>query len=395
MLTTPGHDFEISRVMKKVERPAWIKENLRPPSPVQANLAMLQQRVTALKSKVLGHTGNSPRKDIIPSRFFQGSKFHMPSATAEHSSRSTGNTRSSRLMKIAPLPQFGPPPVSTVPKLGPPPLKLRNPDAYLDFDLQDDLGRTISLTSSRSDIATARANDPPPNAAEVENERLRQLLVENLNHQENIKKTMDQLRAELQDRSMKLSATTKQVRDLQQYKEITLPAMEASLLEKETLASKHRSRRVRNLEIVEYPLTTINPKPTEQPQVVDRMPDWAAEELAVAVEVRERLETSVRSILHRTGRAVAAGIVLIGGEQHFLCLNAKILELYKEPDDPQPMRRMTLNSMLVEINTPSLEISFMDGSGKFTVDCQRRTDKAEKWIAALKGLEVRYSLNRN
>ena len=368
--------------MRRVEASRLQKENAKPRSHVQANLTQLQERVSRLRSKVLGASDSTPRRDIISSRLSTGLKFHLGSSTVDPPSKCPFVSRSAKLLNFAPLPEFGPPPPST--RYGPPPLRFnRDINKYIDYDL---------ALSERSALATARASEISESRAhqclELENERLRQLLLQNLQHQDQIKATMESLRSELHNRSVKISALNSVINDLQMFKDVTMPALESSLLERETMASSKRSR----MRQYSHPVLCVlaEPKPPE-PRPVEVMPQWAAEELAVAVEIREKLENSVRAILTKTGKAVAAGIVIVNGQQHFLVLNSKTLELFTQPDDAQPVRRMTLAAMTVEISTSTLEISFIDGVGKFNVSCEKRADKAEKWIAALKGLEVRFS----
>ena len=365
--------------MRRVEANRLQKENLKPGSNVQANLSQLQERVSKLRSRVLGTTNSSPRRDIIPSRL--GLKFHLGSSTVDPPSKSSLITRSSKLLSFAPLPQYGPPPTGQ--SFGPPPLRLnRDINTYIDYDLE--LNEKSPLVTAR---ASERSESKVHHSLELENERLRQLLLQNLQHQDHIKTTMDSLRSELHNRSIKISALNKVIKDLQTFKDVTMPALESSLLERETISASQRSR----LRQASHPTTCILAEPPPEQVQREVMPQWAAEELAVAVEIRDKLESSVRAILSKTGKAVAAGIVIVNGQQHFLVLNAKSLELFTQPDDAQPIRRMTLAAMTVEISTTDLEISFIDGSGKFVVSCERRADKAEKWIAALKGLQVRFS----
>ncbi len=76
------------------------------------------------------------------------------------------------------------------------------------------------------------------------------------------------------------------------------------------------------------------------------------------------------------------------GEQGFLCINLKSIELFSEPDDEQLRYKVNLRSCRIAVHTKSLALKFADANDEFEVVNDAKPEEFEKWLVALTGLRV-------
>jgi hypothetical protein len=241
-----------------------------------------------------------------------------------------------------------------------------------------------------------------------ENSKLRSLLRENLQEQDKLHDMLDQLRTELLARAGK-------IHKLSLLQDSTIPELESVILfkDKEIQALKMKIARNTPPETLHANTQTTDPtKPKDSqqqqlrslglshfsefvahPTIQPVFDDSESQRLSL---LNEQLEASVNAVLVKTSKSVASGIVELKPKniQHFLCVYAKHVELFKEPDDDTPIFRFETKSVRVTADKETLDMRIFDGnSGMFFVlALNKRADKFEKWATVMKALKISVDL---
>ena len=375
--------------------------------PAKGQLASLQARVSRLRSRISDVSLGMSPSDRRSSEKDQSLIMSRPGDSSARLARIVDRSRP-LLSESSPK--------SLTNDLSP--LSLWEPRAYTP---PPSLAQIRTADDSPSAEASARLG-----AAVAEISRLRNALQQNLSEQNSFHLTVLSLKKEMEKRGERISQISANLR----RSEARIPELEALLIEREHELEILKKKKIPGLHtvnvspfIVSPPETAYKSTNTPQPTVFSKslqtaeipkeenleiLPEWAAEEMAVAQEIRERLERCVHAILIKTGKAVAAGIVTLRNvrhvfsdskgsqinvnEPHFLCIFVKHIDLFREPDDAEPVVRLTVAGLKGRVKTPELDLVMSDQRQAVTIACGT-TEKLEKWLTALKGLKVSFSFS--